>query len=188
MKRFLSVALLSLLLLGAGNLRAADFNYSGNYAGSMAGSMMSAMWDFMEWFLGKRYRNWGNPYGYGGWNPYTLYGRTPLRNASANNPYRYRDYWDDPYNPWVDMQPLDGTWLAQTGEYWYVRGNRFVLMDNSGNKSGGEFLIEGDFILTRLPWGEVEFEYRQMDDVLLLRDVNGRLMLLRRIEAGGWNW
>ena len=43
MKRTLSAILLSLLLLGAGNLRAADFDYSGNYSGSVAGSMMSAM-------------------------------------------------------------------------------------------------------------------------------------------------
>jgi hypothetical protein len=63
-----------------------------------------------------------------------------------------------------------------------------VLVDSSGSKSGGEFLVEGDFILARMPGGEVEFEFRQMDDVLLLRDVNGRLMLLRRVEAGGWNW
>jgi len=183
-KKILSAALISFMLLGAGNLRAADFNYSGNYAGSMAGSMMSAMWDFMEWFLGQRYNSGRNPYGYSGWgNPALFYGRNP-----AGNPYRYRDYWDDPNNPWVDMQPMDGTWLAQSGEYWYVRGNRFVLVDSSGNKSGGEFQVQGDFILTRMPWGEVEFEYRQMDDVLLLRDVNGRLMLLRRVEAGSWNW
>jgi hypothetical protein len=39
-----------------------------------------------------------------------------------------------------------------------------------------------------MPGGEVEFEFRQMDDVLVLRDVNGRVMLLRRIEAGDWSW
>ena len=141
----------------------------------------------MEWFLGKRYRNGYGPYGYnyGGWSPYA---RTPLRNTGANNPYRYRDYWDDPYNPWVDMQPLDGTWLAQSGEYWYVRGNRFVLVDSGGSKSAGEFRVEGDFIITRMQWGEAEFEFRQMDDVLILRDINGRIMLLRRVESGGWNW
>lgn len=182
MKKILSALLISFMLCGAGNLRAADFNYSGNYTGSVAGSMMSAMWDFMEWFLGQRYNNGRSPYGYNGWgNPMAYYGR-------AANPYRYRDYWDDPYNPWVGMQPLEGTWLAQSGEYWYVRDNRFVLVDSNGAKSAGEFRVEGDFILTRMPWGEVEFEYRQMDDVLILRDVNGRIMLLRRIEAGGWNW
>lgn len=185
MKKLLAISLLSLSLLGSCNVRAADFNYGGAYNGSMAGSMMSAMWDFMEWFLGQRNNTWRNPYSYGSWgNPGAAYGRNPI----ANNPYRYRDYWDDPYNPWVDMQPLEGTWMAQSGERWVVRGNQFVLVDSDGVKSGGEFYVEGDFILTRMPWGEVEFEYRQMDDVLLLRDVNGRLMLLRRIEAGGWNW
>jgi hypothetical protein len=174
MKKVLSAALISFVLLGAGNLRAADLYYSGNYAGAMAGSMMGAMWDFMEWFLGRRYGRWNTPYGYSNW-------------GSPVSPYRYRDYWDEP-NPWVEMQPLDGTWLAQSGEYWYVRGNRFVLLDSRGNRSSGEFRMEGEFILTRMPWGEVEFQYRQMGDVLILRDVNGRLMLLRRIEAGGWNW
>lgn len=173
MKRTLSAAIISLSMLGACNLQAADFNYNGNYSGSVAGSMMSTMWDFMEWFLGNRYRN----------GPHAFNGRTPSR-----NPYRYRDYWEDPNNPWVDMQPLEGVWQAQSGEYWYVRGSRFVLVDSSGNKSAGEFHVEGDFILTRMQWGEAEFEYRQMDDVLILRDINGRIMLLRRVEAGGWNW
>lgn len=182
MKRVVAAALSISLLLGAGTLRAADLNYSGAYNGSMAGSMMSAMWDFMEWFLGRR--NYG---GYGPYNGAGPYARPPAQGAFSN-PYRYRDYWDDPANPWVDMRSLDGVWLAQTGEYWYVRGNRFVLIDSNQQKSGGEFYVEGNFILTRMPGGEVEFEFRQMDDVLLLRDVTGRLMLLRRIEAGGWNW
>ncbi len=189
MKNLLSAALITLMLLGAGNSRAADFNYSGASTGSMAGSMMSAMWDFMEWFLGQRNNAGRNSYGYGGWgNPAAGYGRMGGSNPAASNPYRYRDYWDDPYNPWVGMQPLEGTWMAQSGEYWVVRGNRFVLIDSNQQKTGGEFYVEGDFILTRMPWGEVEFEYRQMDDVLILRDVNGRIMLLRRIEAGGWSW
>ena len=184
MKRLLASILLTSLLLGAGNLRAADFNYNGAYNGSVAGSMMSAMWDFMEWFLGQRNNARLGPTGYGGWgNPAVPYGR-----AVNNNPYRYRDYWDDPNNPWVDMRTLDGVWLAQTGEHWYVRDQRFVLVDRNQQKTAGEFYVEGNFILTRLPGGEVEFEFRQMDDVLLLRDVNGRLMLLQRIEQGGWNW
>ena len=187
MKRVVSASLLCLLLLGSGNLRAADFNYSGVYGGSAMGSMMNAMWDFMEWFLGQRHNNWRTPY-YGGGSPYGWGNPLSLYGARQANPYRYRDYWDDPNNPWVDMQPLEGVWLAQSGEYWYVRDNRFVLVDSNQQKTAGEFLVEGDFILTRMPWGEVEFEFRQMDDVLILRDVNGRIMLLRRIEAGGWNW
>ncbi|MEN8169794.1 MAG: hypothetical protein ABFS08_06185 [Pseudomonadota bacterium] len=183
MKKVLVTAVLVFMLFGSGNMRAADMNYSGAYTGSMAGSMMTAMWDFMEWFLGQR--NNSGPYP-GGWNnPNTFYG--PNR-GPAPNPYRHRDYWDDPSNPWVDMQLLEGTWRAQSGEYWYVRDNRFVLLDNKQQKMTGEFIVEGNFILTRMPWGEVEFEFRQMDDVLVMRDVNGRVMLLRRVEAAGWNW
>jgi hypothetical protein len=175
--------MLVFMLFGTANLRAADLNYGGAYTGSMAGSMMTAMWDFMEWFLGQRNNSGRYP---GGWNnPNTFYG--PNR-GPAPNPYRHRDYWDDPSNPWVDMQLLEGTWRAQSGEYWYVRDNRFVLLDNKQQKMTGEFIVEGNFILTRMPWGEVEFEFRQMDDVLVMRDVNGRVMLLRRVEAAGWNW
>ncbi|MDH5785241.1 MAG: hypothetical protein OEZ16_06495 [Chromatiales bacterium] len=186
MKRILGAAVISLGMMGAGNLQSADFNYSGNYGGSVAGGMMGAMWDFMEWFLGRRNRNWYNPNTYSGWDPYSFYGYRPAGNG--RNPYRYQDYWSDPNNPWVDMQPLEGVWLAQSGEYWYVRGSRFVLVDTNGNRSGGEFRMEGDFIITRMPGGEAEFEYRQMDDVLIMRDLHGRLMILRRVEAGGWNW
>ena len=196
MKKMIATMLIAFSLLGTGNLRAADFNYGGTYTGSVAGSMMTAMWDFMEWFLGKRNNNWRHPY-YQGWgsawnipynNPYSLYANALGLRSVSNNPYRYRDYWDDPNNPWVDMQPMDGTWLAQSGEYWYVRGNRFVLVSGGEQRATGDFIVEGNFILTRLPWGEVEFEFRQMDDVLILRDVSGRLMLLRRIEAGDWSW
>lgn len=189
MKRLLSALVLSTLLLGAGGLRAGDFNYSGSYGGSVAGSMMNAMWDFMEWFLGRRYNNWRTPYpgvAPAGWG--FPYGRSPGLNPSFDNPYRYRDYWDDPANPWVDMQTLDGTWLAQSGEYWYVRNRRFVLVSGGEQRAAGEFLVEGHFILARLPSGEVEFEFRQMNDVLILRDVAGRVMLLRRVDAGDWSW
>lgn len=178
-KKVVAVALLSCALFGAGNLRAADFNYSGGSGGSLAGGMMGAMWEFMEWFLDRRNNLGRSP---GGWG--VNQGPVPAN----RNPYRYRDYWDDPANPWVDMQLLDGVWQAQSGELWYVRQNRFVLVDSQQQRMTGEFLVEGNFILTRMPWGEVEFEFRQMDDVLVLRDVNGRVMLLRRIEAGDWRW
>lgn len=183
MKKIVVVTLLSLALFGTGNLRAADVNYGAAYNGSLGGGMMGTMWEFMEWFLGRRNNAFGN-------NAFTNnpYGRSMGWSPGASNPYRHRDYWDDPSNPWVDMQPLEGTWRAQSGEYWFVRDSRFVLVDNQQQKMTGEFLVEGDFILTRMPWGEVEFEFRQMDDVLILRDVNGRIMLLRRVEAGGWNW
>ncbi len=188
MKRVIPAILLIFVLCGSSNLRAADMNYGGAMSGSMAGSMMSTMWEFMEWFLGQRNNAGRLP---GGWNnPNAFYGfnQRSMAVPANNNPYRYRDYWDDPNNPWVDMQPLEGTWRAQSGELWYVRGNRFVLVDREQQKMGGEFHVEGDFILTRTPAGEVEFEFRQMDDVLILRDVNGRIMLLRRIESGGWSW
>lgn len=186
MKKVVAVALLSCVLFGTGSLRAADFNYSGASTGSLGGGMMGAMWDFMEWFLDRRNNSGRSPGVWGGAN--APYGVNPGPGGGNGNPYRYRDYWDDPANPWVDMQSLEGTWRAQTGEYWFVRDNRFVLVDNNQQKIGGEFLVEGNFILTRMPGGEVEFEFRQMDDVLVLRDVNGRVMLLRRIEAGDWSW
>ncbi len=188
MKRVLPAFLLIFVLFGSSNLRAVDMNYGGAMSGSMAGSMMSTMWEFMEWFLGQRNKVGRAP---GGWNnPNAFYGfnQGPVSAFANNNPYRYRDYWDDPNNPWVDMQSLEGTWLAQSGEYWFVRDNHFVLLDNNQQKMAGEFIVEGNFILTRMPGGEVEFEFRQMDDVLILRDVNGRVMLLRRIESGGWSW
>jgi hypothetical protein len=187
-KRVVLSSLLIVMLFGTGSLRAADMNYGGAYTGSMAGSMMTAMWDFMQWFLGQRNNTGG---GAGGWNmPDTMAGPNQGQNQAAGNrnPYRYRDYWDDPANPWVDMQPLEGTWQAQSGEHWIVRDNHFVLIDNNQRKITGEFIVEGNFILTRMPQGEVEFEFRQMDDVMILRDVSGRVMLLRRVEAGGWNW
>jgi hypothetical protein len=185
-KKVATTALLLSLLLATGGLRAADFNYSGVSSGSSAGGMMGAMWEFMEWFLDRRNNPGRSPGGWGG--AVAPYGLNQGLNPANRNPYRYRDYWDDPANPWVDMQPLEGVWRAQSGEFWYVRNNRFVLVDSNQQRMAGEFLVEGNFILTRMPWGEVEFEFRQMDDVLVLRDVNGRVMLLRRVEAGDWSW
>ena len=173
-KRVLVTVLSIVMLSGAGRLLAADINYASGYSGSLGGGMMTTMLDFMEWFLGQRNNSgrpvgrWSNPSGFNGFN---------------QGP---GDFQGGRHNPWV--QVLEGTWQAQSGEYWYVRGNRFVLLDNNKQKMVGEFVVEGDFILTRMPWGEVEFEFRQMDDVLLMRDVNGRIMLLQRIESGGWDW
>lgn len=180
-----SLTLLLLLMLSWGSaLPAADFNYRGS--GML--NMMGTMWDFMEWFLGRREalsrystlpRRFNSPM-------LSWYDNSFMR--SAGTPYRQHQYWNESVSPWMDMQSLDGVWLAQSGEYWYVRKNRFVLVKRDDSRYSGEFVLEGNFILVRLPWGEIEFEYRQMDDALLLRDVQGRLMLLRRVEEGGWRW
>lgn len=152
------------LLVGANNLYANEFNNSRGYNGSVATSMMSGMVDFMAWFLGQGNR--GNDYSNG------------LNNLSQGVPTP----------PWVGEHMLDGTWVAQTGEHWYIRGNQFVLFDNSKQKTSGEFIVEGDFIIVRLPRGEIEFEFRQRNGILMLRDVNGHTMVLRRIKAGSWEW
>lgn len=171
-----------MLLSLSGTPRAADFNYRG----SMALNMMETMWDFMQWFLGRRdpfngvsslpwrYDNpvasWYAPYG-NGYGP-----------SSWGDPYGYA-----PGNPWGNTQSLDGVWMSPSGEYWFVRGRQFVYR-SGGESVPGEFELQGSFILTRMPWGEIEFEYRQMGDVLVLRDLDGRVTMMRRIEQGGWRW
>ncbi len=176
MKRILLSLLLVFCLLG--NARAVDIGYG---AAPMV-NMMATMIDFMDWFLGRRdpllhtdALPWRYGYPVSSW--YAPY--------NALEPYRYPGLGD---NPWSGMPALDGVWLAQSGEYWQVRGNRFVLYAGGGRQYPGEFLREGNFLRTRLPWGEMEFEYRQMGEMLMLRDVEGQVMLLRRAEAGDWYW
>lgn len=180
MKRILLSLLLMFCLLG--NARAVDIGYGG----SPLVNMMTTMFDFMEWFLGRRaplQNSYSLPWRYGypisSW--YTPY------NATAN-PYPGQGYWDSSPNPWAGMQVLDGVWRAQSGELWVVRGNRFALYPGNGREYRGEFMREGNFLLARMPWGEAEFEYRQRGDALVLRDVEGRGVLLRRVERGDWSW
>ena len=176
--------LLSLLLVSCllGNARAVDIGYGG----SPMLNMMTTMFDFMEWFLGRRdplLHSYSLPWRYG----YPIASWYAPYNATAN-PNLYQEYWDNASNPWAGMQVLDGVWRAQSGEFWLVRGNRFVLYPGNGREYPGEFRREGNFLLARMPWGETEFEYRQMGEVLVLRDVEGRGMLLRRVERGDWRW
>lgn len=171
MRQRLRTLLFSLMLALGGPLQAAEWPYYGPYNDSPARNMMASMWDFMDWFLGRRYGDWGGR----GWDPYGPYAP----------PY---SGWDDPFTPWQEVPPLDGTWQAQSGEIWYLRGHNFVLLDNGGARTPGEFYLVGEFMRVRMPWGERELAYRQFNGLLVLSDVNGNQTVLHRVGAAGWNW
>lgn len=159
MKRVMTAMLLVFCLLGSA--RANDTGYGI----PPAWSMMGTMWEYMEWFLGRDERV---PYG-GGYYHY------PVPGWSADD-YRF------------STEGFDGIWRALSGEYWLVQGSHFTLYAGPYRQYHGEFRREGNFLRARLPWGESEFSYRRLDDVLLLRDVSGQVMPLYRIRRGGWYW
>ncbi|MGM0593838.1 MAG: hypothetical protein ACQETD_04810 [Pseudomonadota bacterium] len=130
--------------------------------------MLDRMWDFMQWFLAQT-----DPLPDG----YPRY--LPHRGPATMPPWVAQ---------WGSPQVLDGVWQAASGEYWMVKGERFVLLTRGGRRFDGGFRREGPFIIAQLPDGEVEFAYRLRGDLLQLRDPNGRGMTLRRLWRPGWGW
>jgi len=139
-------------------------------------SMMATMWDFMSWLLG---RPSPPPYGYAlSWR-----GGAPI--ADGYTPYVPLP---DALNRWAGEQGLEGVWRAQSGEYWLLRGRHFILYRGPRERYQGAWYRKGNYLHTRLPWGEYEFAYRQVNDWLLLRDVEGHVMGLQRMQRGDWRW
>lgn len=165
-RRILAVVMLLVCLLGP--VRATEFNG----AGAAAVDMMNIMREFTAWFLDRR-----------GSAPerYPL----PWQYGSPTAPYR--DLYALPLEP-PAPPVLDGVWLSPSGEYWLVQGSRFALVNRSGQRFDGMLRREGPFLLTRLPQGEQEFAYRLRGDLLVLRDVTGLAVTLRRIRRPQWNW
>lgn len=155
------MAALLLTFCMLGSARATDAGYDI----SPAWNVMGTMWEFTAWFLGN-----DNHAGYG--NGYTDYSAP----------------WWGARDSRLVSQGFDGVWRALSGEYWLVHGNHFTLYAGPYRQYHGEFRREGKFLRAQLPWGESEFTYRQLDDVLFLRDVSGRVMPLYRIHRGSWYW
>lgn len=78
---------------------------------------------------------------------------------------------------------IDGTWLVKTGERWFIQGNQFVLRRANGVVSRGEFTIKDDWIVVRHHDRNVtiSLQFRQMGDLLIIRDRSGVVALLHRI-------
>ena len=174
--KHLTVAMMLVCCLG-GPVRAEAFN-TGN---SAAADMANTMWEFMEWFLDGG-NSYGGPYGYHG-----RYGDSPNHwyfPYSASGWYD-NNHWPD---PWSYSQVLDGVWLAASGEYWLIRGERFILVTPDGRRFDGQFGREGPFIHVRLAQGTREFAYRLWREMLVLQDVNGQSVTLRRIRRPQWSW
>jgi hypothetical protein len=88
---------------------------------------------------------------------------------------------------------LDGIWRANSGQLWWIEGSRFLLYLGENEYAEGFFELQGDTIIAQAPGQESTsyFQFRQMDDILILRDVQDRVVLLRRIEQPeqrAWWW
>ncbi|MBF0218625.1 MAG: hypothetical protein HQL49_03725 [Gammaproteobacteria bacterium] len=81
---------------------------------------------------------------------------------------------------------IEGIWSAPGGEYWAVRGNRFIFYNGSGTNARGEYVVNNDWIIAQTypDAGEssvkIELQFRQMDNLLLLRNRQGQVTLLHR--------
>ncbi len=99
----------------------------------------------------------------------------------------------DPIAPYSGYEGLDGVWFSPSGERWQVKQNHFILYHaTGGDRSEGVFRIEEDWIIAQLSGssGPVEFQFRQMDDLLLIRGTTGKVMVLQRgySEPETFNW
>ncbi|QEP43737.1 hypothetical protein D5085_11775 [Ectothiorhodospiraceae bacterium BW-2] len=84
--------------------------------------------------------------------------------------------------PYSGYEGLDGVWLSPSGERWLVQQNQFILYHGSGGGSEGVFRVRDDKIIAQVVGSSrpVIFQFRQMDDLLLLRSDGGQIMLLQR--------
>ncbi|MCW8825726.1 MAG: hypothetical protein OQK78_04805 [Gammaproteobacteria bacterium] len=99
-------------------------------------------------------------------------------------------YWDGSVVPLGEGYPasrsgyegIDGLWLVKTGERWKIQGNQFVLRKANGAISQGELTIKGDWIEVRHYQSNqtISLQFRQMDDLLVIRDRSGTVVLLHR--------
>ena len=145
---------------------------SGGWNSGLSANIVDNMWQLMEWFSGRNERDRYGPYR--GWRDGPYDSLAPLRRP--------------PSADWADIGGLEGVWQAQSGEYWVVRRGRFVLYPAFGGMVQGDYLREGHFLRLFGPWGERQFEFRQMGDVMMMQDVTGQLSILRRVQSAHWAW
>lgn len=102
-------------------------------------------------------------------------------------------YWDSRVVPLGEGFParssgyagLDGIWFVKSGERWLIQGNRFALVRANGAILNGEFTIKDDWIVIRYYDNKttISLQFRQMDNLLLIRDRSGTVALLRRLKT-----
>jgi len=100
-------------------------------------------------------------------------------------------YWDSGVVPLGAGYPasrsgyegIDGIWLVNTGERWQIQGNQFVLRKSNGTIIKGEFTIKDDWIVVHHYDSNmtISLQFRQMDDLLVIRDRSGAVVLLHRL-------
>lgn len=87
---------------------------------------------------------------------------------------------------------FDGIWKAPTGERWVIQGSQFILYHANDGTTRGEYKVDGEWIYARSFDNKmtITFQFRQMDDLLLIRDKRGQVVLMQRIKQNepqlGW--
>ena len=102
-------------------------------------------------------------------------------------------YWDGAVVPLGEGYPasrsgyegFDGIWRVNTGERWMIQGNQFMLKQANGAITKGEYTIKNDWIVIRHYDSNMttSLQFRQMDDLLLIRDRSGSAALLHRLSG-----
>lgn len=194
--------LLSLLGLVAAQPVAAE----SRLRGTGVGTMMDGMWEMMEWFLEQRdaravpsqYAYTGATNGWGGDTTTGWWGSSGWEDTllGDDEALQQREQWQSSRgywamdsvgtgydNPGAPPQALEGLWLASSGEYWWVQNGRFILYSPRGHVLSGQLAVEGEWISAfHAENGQpARYRYRQLDDVLLVKDRHGQLMLLRKV-------
>ncbi len=95
--------------------------------------------------------------------------------------------WDGGHYPNIaGYVGFDGVWLAATGERWFIQGSQFVLYHANGGVSKGEYRVDGEWIHVHNYNNQmtVTFQFRQMENLLIIRDKHGQLVILKQIQQG----
>lgn len=78
---------------------------------------------------------------------------------------------------------LDGMWRSTSGEVFMIEGERFRIVDTSGDYLDGRIQVAGDRIRTYLPLTEQVRNYRyvKVGSMLMLRDDSDQTLVFERV-------
>ncbi len=124
---------------------------------------------------------WGSAPGYG-YAP--GYGGTPGYGYGAGLAPWQSGAAPSSFNPYESASGLDGRWVAQTGEVFEIRGDRFMLSQGGMPVNSGNLIINGDRMLTFSPNAGAAQEYQiaHYGQWLALARGPGDWLMLRRSE------
>ncbi len=82
------------------------------------------------------------------------------------------------------IEGLDGIWVVESGERWWIQNNQFILIQANGAILKGEFVLKNGQMIMRYYSNNVivALQFKLMGDLLYIRDDSGMEVQLHRLN------